>query len=513
MRKRFAFAAALALAAAAIAPAAAQDPALTLTPLGTYAAGAFDEGAAEIVAYHPATTQLYVVNGATASIDILNIADPAAPALVSSIDVTQYAEGATHVTVFGDLIAIALENGQEPGAVGFFNPDGSFIASYEVGALPDMLTFTPDGTKVLTANEGEPNDDYSVDPEGSVSIVDISAGADAATVTTVGFADVMLEEAVRVYGPNATQAQDLEPEYIAVSPDGATAYVTLQEANALGVIDIAGATVTAVVPLGYKDHSQPGNELDASDEDGAINIVNHPVFGLYQPDAIAAYEVDGAVYLVTANEGDTRDYETFGEEERVEDVTLDAEAFPNAAELQAPEVLGRLTIVTPFSDTDGDGDLDRLFIPGGRSFSIWAADGTLVYDSGADLERITAELFPEEFNATNDENGSFDNRSDNKGPEPEGVVLGQIGEATYAFIGLERIGGVFVYDVTDPTAPVYVTYVNNRDFSGDAEAGTAGDLGPEGLRFIPAADSPTGDALLVVANEISGTTTIYSITQ
>lgn len=513
MRRLRLFSAAAAVALLAAAPAFAQEGALTLTPLGTYAAGAFDEGAAEIVAFHPATSQLYVVNGATASIDILNIADPAAPTLVSSIDVTPYAEGSTHVTVFGDLLAVALENGQANGAVGFFNPDGSFIASYEVGALPDMLTFTPDGTKVLTANEGEPNSDYSVDPEGSVSIVDISAGVEAATVTTVSFADVMLDPAVRVFGPNATQAQDLEPEYVAVSADGSTAYVTLQEANALGVIDIASATVTAVVPLGLKDHSLPGNELDASDEDGAINITSHPVFGLYQPDAVVAYEANGATYLVTANEGDTRDYETFAEEERVEDMTLDAETFPNAAELQAPEVLGRLTILTPFSDTDGDGDLDVLYVPGGRSFSIWAADGTLVYDSGSALETLIAELVPEEFNATNDENGSFDNRSDNKGPEPEGIALGQIGDATYAFIGLERIGGVMVYDISDPAAPVFVTYANNRDFTGDAEAGTAGDLGPEGLRFIPASDSPTGEALLVVANEISGTTTVYSVTQ
>lgn len=485
---------------------------VTLTVLGTYGHGAFDEGASEIAAYDPVSRTVYVVNGESETIDMLDISDPTAPTLKGQIDVTAVGASPNSVAVHNGIVAVAIEAdpSQDPGYVAFYTPDGTLISSVQVGALPDMLTFTPDGTKVLTANEGEPSDDYTVDPEGSVSIIDISGGVENATVTTAGFAGITVDAAVRLYGPNPTPELNLEPEYIAVSPDSATAYVTLQEANALGVVDLMTGTVTAVVPLGFKDHSQPGNELDAGGDDGAINIANWPVFGMYQPDAIATYTVGDQLYLVTANEGDTREYDGYSEEGELGETPVD-EAFPNLAEITTEAAILGLEIVTSTGDTDGDGDLDQLYIPGARSFSIWAADGTLVYDSGADFERITGEAYPDDFNSTNDENGDFDGRSDNKGPEPEGVALGVIGERTYAFIVLERIGGVMVYDITDPMAVSFVSYTNNRDFSGDAEAGTAGDLGPEGVLFIAAADSPTGANLLVVTNEISGTTTIYEV--
>jgi hypothetical protein len=268
--------------------------------------------------------------------------------------------------------------------------------------------------------------------------------------------------------------------------------------------------ITSIVPLGFKDHSEAGNGFDASNRDDAINIQTHPVFGMYQPDAIATYEVQGETYVVTANEGDARDYDGFSEEDRVKDLDLDPTAFPDADTLQADENLGRLNITTTLGDTDGDGDYDQLFAYGARSFSIWDAEGNLVWDSGDQFEQKLAALLPDDFNATNDENDSFDNRSDDKGPEPEGVTIGRVGSRIYAFIGLERVGGIMMYDITDPDNPQFVNYVNNRDFSGDAEAGTAGDLGPEGVLFIDQDQSPTGQNLLVVTNEISGTTTVYS---
>lgn len=502
-------------------PSFAQTSPLTLEPIGTYATGAFDEGAAEIAAYHAATRTLFVVNGNDDSVDLLDMTDPAAPTLRGQITFEAYGSGATHVVVNGDLVAIAVvgEETDSPGTVVFTTPDGTVLNAVEVGVLPDQLIFSPDGTKVLTANEGEPNDDYSIDPEGSVSIIDISNGVENATVVTVGFADfnagapraAELPAEVRIYGPNATVAQDLEPEYVAISPDGTTAFVTLQENNALAIIDIASATVTGIRWLGVKDHSLEGNGADFSNEDGAIRIENWPVFGLYMPDALIAFEAMDQVYLISANEGDAREYDVFAEEIEVSEQTLDPQAFPNADALIAESELGKLEFTSVGADADGDGDIDVIHALGARSFSIWAADGTLVYDSGDAFEQITAQALPDEFNSTNDENGSFDDRSDNKGPEPEGIALGVIGETLYAFIGLERIGGVMVYDITDPTAPVFVTYANNRDFSGDAEAGTAGDLGPEGLLFIPAADSPNGRDLLVVTNEVSGTTTIFQI--
>jgi DNA-binding beta-propeller fold protein YncE len=507
-----------------VVPAFAQDAALTIEPLGTYATGVFDEGAAEIVSYDAETQSLFIVNGGASTIDILNIADPANPTLTSQIDVTAYGGAANSVEVRDGIVAAAVEADPktDPGSVVFFNTSGEFISQVGVGALPDMLIFTPDGAKVLTANEGEPSDDYSVDPEGSVSVIDISGGVENVTdenVTTLGFTDFNTEGSragelnadIRVYSPNATAAQDFEPEYIAVSPDNSTAFVTLQEANALAVIDLNTAVITEIRSFGFKDHSAEGNALDVSNEDGAINITNWPVLGMYQPDAIVAYQAGDTTYLVSANEGDTRDYDGYSEEGEVSEITLDPDTFPNAEELQQEGNLGKLELTVANGDTDGDGDFDAIYLPGGRSFSIWTLDGTLVFDSGDQLERTMAELYPDDFNATNDENGSFDDRSDNKGPEPEGIALGTIGDSTYAFIGLERISAIAVYDITDPAAPALVTWVSNRDFSGEPSEGTAGDLGPEGLIFISADESPNGENLLVVANEISGSTTVYQV--
>ncbi|HMB91282.1 MAG TPA: choice-of-anchor I family protein, partial [Rhodothermales bacterium] len=490
--------------------------------LGRYETGLFDEGAAEIVAYDAPTQRLFFVNAESNDVVVLDISDPANPIEVFTLDPSDYGNEANSVAISNGLVAVAVEAdpSQDPGQVVFYDTDGNALAHYPVGALPDAVVFTPDGTRVIVANEGEPNDDYDVDPEGSVSIIDISAGVNSGGVTSVGFADFNadgsraseLPAEVRIFGPNATVAQDLEPEYIAVSQYGSMAYVTLQENNALAIIDVEAGTVQEIVSLGFKDHSLAENRIDASNRDDAVNFQTWPVLGMYQPDAIAAYSHQGTTYLVTANEGDARDYDAFSEEERVEDLTLDPDAYPDAATLQMEENLGRLNSTTATGDTDGDGDIDQIYAYGARSFSIWTADGTLVYDSADDFERITAERFPNEFNATNDENDTFDNRSDDKGPEPEGIVLGTVGMRTYAFIGLERIGGVMVYDVTDPLAPVFLDYVTSRDFTGDAEAGTAGDLGPEGLAYIPAADSPNGQNLLVVSNEVSGSVAIFAFT-
>lgn len=881
---------------------------IELSVLGTYETGVYNEGAAEIPAYDPVTQRLFVVNANSATVDILDASDPNNLSLIQSIDIPALGPNfgaANSVAVKNGIVAVAVENAnkQEAGSVVFFDTDGNDLNQVAVGALPDMLTFSPDGTKVLVANEGEPNDDYTLDPEGSVSIIDISNGVANATVTTADFQafndrqDELIASGVRIFGPNATVAQDVEPEYITVSSDSTTAFISLQENNAIARLDIAAGEITDIFPLGYKDHraelsletytfdvaslpslgtvgdrtiplsgfsalyfegvdkatgnlkfitvsdrgpdggrdeagnlifllpdfqpsltrfelaptgeielteriglkrsdgtplsglpnlsgedpdlpavdpegnplepdplgidaegvvvasdgtfwvvdeyrpsiyhfqadgtlierfvpqglpaevgtpalpedyaqrrpnrgfeavayedgklyafvqsplnnptssatatirilefdtatktttgeylyiqedvgnaaddpsdkigdavslgngqflvverdsgfgstsqktvfrinlneatnlqTLPGtvleagetfdsltpeqlaakeiqpvpkeiyadltalgydftdkpeglalidantiavlndndfganpnipiglgiirnlnanNGLDASDRDGGINIGNEPILGMYQPDAIALYEANGQTFIVTANEGDARDYDGFSEEVRVQDLTLSPEAFPDATALQLDSALGRLRVTNTLGDLNDDGQYEELYAFGGRSFSIFQVTATgleLVFDSGDDFEQITAELIPDYFNSDNSENDSFDSRSDDKGPEPEGLVLGTVGDRTFAFIGLERVGGIMTYDITNPFNPLFVKYITNRDFTGDAEAGTAGDLGPEGLIFIPGSDSPIANPLLAVANEISGTTTLFEV--
>lgn len=931
---------------------------INLSQIGTYTS----EDGAEILAHDPQTQRLFVTTGDT--VEIIDISDPANPTRFGEIDLSNIGSfvggGSNSVAVNNGIVAVAVEadTAQDNGVVAFYNTNGVLQNSVEVAALPDMLTFTPDGTKVIVANEGEPNDDYTIDPEGSISIIDISGGianVTTANVTSAGFTGFndrkqeLIEKGVRIFGPNATVAQDLEPEYIAVSADGSTAIVTLQENNAIAVVDIASGTVADVLPLGVKDHSkgqpnltqyqfsnlpvlgttattnpedstettagqdillgglsglfyegtaangnlqfvtvpdrgpngnsadvdgdgdndrpfalpdyqarvvkfelnettgqienlsevlltrqdgttpitgrpniagvdeepvdlfgnllgydefgadlegvvinpgdgsywmvdeyrpaiynfdstgtlinrfvpqgtgtlggQPagtygtetlpaeysnrrpnrgfeavaldteegilysfiqtplanpdrdasnnsdvirilgidpatgnpvseyvylledpavrdggrvdkigdavyigdgkfkvierdsavgenakkfifeidlqgatnlladdapalmagmtleehtaseleaqgigvvnktkvtnlpsigyqagdkpeglallpdgrlavlndndfglldediagdgtvpvnpnptpvvlgiidfpeGNQLDASNEDGGIDIKNHPILGLYQPDAIASFEVDGKTFYITANEGDARDYDGFSEEVRVGDVddddndviVLDPTAYPDAATLKQDQNLGRLKTTTTLGDYDGDGDVDQIFSYGARSFSIWDGVGNLVFDSGDQIAEILEEQTPDLFNAdfddeVTDDNGNLnfsdsspsfgrDDRSDDKGAEPESVTVGMVDGKPYGFIGLERAGGgVLVYDLSDPTEPVFNQYIR-----------TEGDVAPEGLQFIAADESPNGKPMLAVANEVSNTTTLYEI--
>jgi len=929
-----------------------QVPAQVMKYLSRYTSNppAYNAGAAEVVAYDPATKRVAYIDANANKVTIIDVSDVDNPTFVRDIFLLAYNGAANSIAIHNGLVAIALENltsKQLPGSVLFVDINGLFRAIYEVGALPDMLTFTPDGTRVIVCNEGEPNADYSVDPEGSVSIINISSGVTTATVQTVGFTslngkqDSLRAMGIRIFGPNATVAQDLEPEYAAISADSRTAYVAIQEANALAIIDIPSATLTRVVALGYKDYSKglprvtkypwtdrpiigetpagqeiklggnsglwyvgtapgdttkwrflthpdrgpnaepsvvdgatrrpfalpefqaevdlielnrvtgevslvertplyrfddddsvaisglpnmqaagqgfaytdelpvdllgeelendpfgadlegivvdaqgnwwmvdeyrpaiyhfepsgrminryvpagtaasvgaaagtfgveaipavyarrranrgfeaiaiegniiyafiqspidnpdvandvnsrnstwcrilafntqtmavvgeylypmfekfggadkigdavslgngrfmvierddatglrarkylfeidlrgatnlttasinlplgrtieslsfeemaqngikpvwkqkavylPGigygdydkpeglarinnntfaiindndfgvgasplpnpptgriaideskvpvlgiitfdrpNGLDPSDRDsgvgnlGAYRMGNWPVYGMYQPDAIDLITVDGQTYIVSANEGDAREYDTYAEEVRVNasNVLLDAESFAGWPNLKLNTTMGRLTIVNNMGDVDGDGDYDRMYTLGARSFSIWNADGNLIWDSGNEFERLTYQFHPQNFNTGHTTN-AIDDRSDNKGPEPEAVSIGIINDSTYAFIGNERIGGIFMYNVSDPTNPRYTDYVNSRNFAvtpslANVTNGTVGDLGTEVIKFIPGSISPNGAHLIISGNEISGTVSLYSV--
>ncbi|MDQ1085295.1 MULTISPECIES: choice-of-anchor I family protein [Microbacterium] len=544
-------------ASAAVVPAPVRDSpadsAVSLRPIGTYETGVFDQSAAEIV--HAYKNRLFVVNAQAGAVDVLDNTDPTAPKKLFSIAGTGVANS---VAVRADgLGVIALEDVDKtaPGRLVFFDADAAVatvLGEVAVGALPDMVTISDDGTVAVVANEGEPAENFSVDPEGSVGVVSLPVGKSAPAqdaVRTAGFeafeqgGTKTLDPGVRVFGPDVAApdqgdtplaanrvSRNLEPEYVAVA--GGTAYVTLQEANSFAVVDIASAEVTAVRPLGIKPYYS-GVTLDASDRDpeGAPTYNQssyYDLWGMYMPDGIQAYEANGETYLVTANEGDGRAWGDYTDTARVGDLGEDGLAPVCADAAVGTHVddaqLGRLNIATDMGLNADGSCYTSLYTFGGRGFSVWDTEGNRMFDSNADFEAITHDANPEFFNSNHSES-NLEGRSDDKGPEPENLAIGQVDGRTYAFIGLERVGGVMTYDITDPRNATYAGYVNNRDFSvsvedeltGDAAAdrtllSQAGDLGPEGVEFIPVESSPNGRPLVVVGNEVSGTTTVFEVT-
>ncbi|MGI2029935.1 MULTISPECIES: choice-of-anchor I family protein [unclassified Endozoicomonas] len=535
-----------------------------MQPVGRYASGTFFEGAAEIVSWHKTSQSIFVVNAGEKTIDILDASQLTSKALAnpltdsnltkrSSIDIQSYLPdielgAANSLSLHDGLLAVAVEADikQENGVVILFNIDDQGNATYRdyvhTSALPDMVTFTPNGKYALVANEGEPSEDYKIDPEGSISIIQINDNGTVGEVRQVGFTEFNkygprhneLSEQVRVFGRNATVAQDLEPEFITVSNDSKKAYVSLQENNAQAIIDIEAAEVVKIFPLGYKDFGK--YTADISNRDGGVNLKTWAgVYGMYQPDTLASYEANGKTYVVSANEGDARDYWydspsrtdclnsgglkfdeddgclAYTEEFRVKKVKV-ADEHPNADKAKDSAGMAQLKITNTLGDSDNDGEFEQLYAYGTRSFAIWDESGNLVFDSGDDFERITAEILKSDFN-NNDDETKGDNRSDDKGPEPEALAIGEINGRHYAFVGLERTGGLFMYDITSPESPEYVRYIHNRDFSVNVaeQPELAGDLSPEGMVFVAEADSPTGKPLLIIGHEVSGSTLVYEI--
>jgi DNA-binding beta-propeller fold protein YncE len=468
-----------------------EDPA-TFAEVGSIDIG--DTGAAEISAFDPATNRLFVVNNGTVNkIDVIDFKDPANMKVIGSISMAPYGGAVNSVAVYDGKLAAAIEstNKQANGKVAVFKTsDYSEIKVINVGALPDMITFSPDGKYIMTANEGEPNDTYTNDPAGTVSIISVNDGY---AVTTIDFSSFVGQQAAlkakgfRVFGIGNDFVKDIEPEYITISEDSKTAWVTLQENNAIAKIDIDSKSIINIFPLGFKDYNLDGNEIDPSDKDDKLTLGKWNVKGIYMPDAIAVSEVSGVPYLFTANEGDSREYAALTEVKRVKDIKLDAIAFPTGTTLKQDAQLGRLNITTTLGDTDSDGDFDALYSLGSRSFSVWNGNtGSQVFDSKNELDVKTIAA------------GVYDDaRSDDKATEPEGVAIGKIGNKKVAFIGMERVDAVAVYDITDPTKPVYLQLLK----CGDA---------PEGVLIIPAKNSPTKKSLLVVSSENDGVVKVYT---
>jgi len=485
--------------------------------------GSFDPSGAststcEIVVHDPVSQRLFTTSAIAGFLDIINFSNPAAPTLVSSINMNTYG-GVTSVAVKNGVVAVASPNADETlnGSVVFFDTNGTFLKQVTVGALPDMITFSPDGTKVMTANEGQPNANYSIDPEGSVSIINIAGGIpnlNQSNVTTLLFTayntqeTALIASGVRKLKLTSTLSQDFEPEFITISADSQKAWVTLQENNAIVEINLTTSTISDIWALGAKDVSIPGNGMDISDNNGQVLIANWPIKAFYMPDAVANYTVGGTTYLVTANEGDEKEYTGFVERTTVGASTyiLDAALYPHAAVLKQSYNMGRFRVSNLSGNTDADTDFEVISAVGSRSFSIFnATTKQIVFDSGDDFEKYTAANLPTLFNADHSDNISK-GRSRAKGPEPEGVTIAQISNQTFAFISLERVGGVMVYNITNPNNVTFVEYKNSRSTSA-----WSGDNGPEGITYIKPENSPNGTPYILVANEISGTITIFEV--
>lgn len=566
---------------------------LAIEVVGRFAAGGVDvygKSAAEVVQFHSASGAAFAVNAASNEIEVISLSNIGTTEVGNPItdtsltsqsisfsdsvtvkddmgaDQTVALGAANSIAISGDMLAIAVQAAvkTDPGVVLFYSlsalGEGTFVKAVSAGALPDMVAFSPDGSKVLVANEGEPDTDFNVDPEGSISVITITDAIPSDNATTINMTSDMVFSSDSLddedYDTDAerkallqlsgvkfasldpsTVAQELEPEYITFSADGSKAYVSLQESNAMGIIDLDDNTIE-VRGLGFKDWSQYQFDFTNDDEIASFTSVDG-LYGMYQPDTITSYQWNGATFILSANEGDSRDWDAYSEEIRVRDIVdpdeLNMTLSPSLQAVYdasgARNGLGRLKVTTALGDADQDGEYEALYAYGGRSFSIWDQNINQVFDSGDDFGKISAAVLGNDFNSAHTENKG-DNRSDDKGGEPEAIAVGEIEGRMYAFIGLERSGDLFTYDVTNPFQVAFVAHYNNRDFSTDFEldddldnpcdvaegmncdeVAMSGDLGPESIYFVHADDSPNGNSLLIIGNEVSGTVTIYQVTE
>ncbi|MFO1075323.1 MAG: choice-of-anchor I family protein [Geminicoccaceae bacterium] len=543
------------LLAIAAGQAFAGAPGITLRPLGSYREevrpGVCRTNIAQIGAYDAASRRVFVTNSTDRSLDILDIGNPWRPTLVRRVAVADLTGSdnfePTGVAASGGLVALtaeAIDPVSAGGKVLLLDRNGRLLRAFAVGSGPERVAFTPNGLTIVASIQGEKDTDHAIDPKGGVAVIDLKRGIRRAEVRFADFSAfdsaALVAQGVRI-GPNPSapdQLQpavlDLEPHFVTVSDDSRTAWVSLQVNNALAVVDLDRARVSAVLPLGLKNHNLPGNGLDASKDDGIVNIRHWPVWGAYMPDGIAAFRLHGTTWLATANEGDTRDDAIEVGDDAVQ---LDPAVFPDAAALQDRTRLGRLEVSTLPQDAlpNARGEYRRLVAFGARSLALWSTAGRRLYDSGDQLEQITAD--PAQagagaafFNTTDDAN-SFDNRSPRRGPQPLGLTVGRIGGRVYAFAGLEKQGGIIIANLTEAPARVSLGYASTRDFAQDPSAGGTldtheevncaldrslprpgrSDLAPEGLQFVPAERSPNHGPMLIVTYDTSGSTRMLAI--
>ena len=522
--------------------------------VGRYVTGA-GLGGAEISAVDTASKRLFITNGAKNTIDIVDISNLKKPKLIKAVSFTS--AGATGIQSVAAkngvvLVAAQMASATSPGRIFVMDVNGKLRAGLargiEVGVLPDHVSISPNGNYAIVANEGQPANycltngalPETTDPLGSISIINLSSKTP--TAKTIDFKSYeerkngITYAGGRIFGPNASLAQDIEPEYAAFSADSAYAYVTLQENNAVATVDVESGAIINIVGLGVKNHNLFNAGLDSSDRDNKIDIVARNIQGMYLPDAIGTIDAGGNTYMVTANEGDAREYACLlggtdatkveAEDPRLADVadtTVDS-TFKGSG------IAGRMK-VTQFSPANISGETIRsttkvkdAFSFGTRSFTVWKSNlnngvfpADRVFDSGDAIERIITQerplgVFNADWNTSTGFINSFESRSASKGPEPEGLAIGKAYGRTWMVLALERDNGLMLYDMTNPVKPMFRQYINKAVPGGNIQDGTAGDVSPEGVLFLEADQSPTGKPMVVVSYELSGSVAFFELT-
>ena len=522
--------------------------------VGRYVTGA-GLGGAEISAVDTASKRLFITNGAKNTIDIVDISNLKKPKLIKAVSFTS--AGATGIQSVAAkngvvLVAAQMASTTSPGRIFVMDVNGKLRAGLasgiEVGVLPDHVSISPNGNYAIVANEGQPANycltngalPETTDPLGSISIINLSSKTP--TAKTIDFKSYeerkngITYAGGRIFGPNASLAQDIEPEYAAFSADSTYAYVTLQENNSIATVDVESGTIINIVGLGVKNHNLFNAGLDSSDRDNKIDIVARNIQGMYLPDAIGTIDAGGNTYMVTANEGDAREYACLlggtdatkveAEDPRLADVadtTVDS-TFKGSG------IAGRMK-VTQFSPANISGETIRsttkvkdAFSFGTRSFTVWKSNlnngvfpADRVFDSGDAIERIITQerplgVFNADWNTSTGFINSFESRSASKGPEPEGLAIGKAYGRTWMVLALERDNGLMLYDMTNPVKPMFRQYINLSIPGGDIQVGSAGDVSPEGVLFLEAAQSPTGKPMVVVSYELSGSVAFFEVT-
>ncbi len=524
-------------------PALANTATLKVTEIASIASGD-GEGSSEIATYHAGSKRIFATNGVKNSIDIFDITDVANPKKVGAVSLAPYGNDVTSVAAGQDVIVAAVHVTETFSATGVpttpngkivvFDPNGKVLSSSDIlGVQPDSVTFAPNGTTALVAIEAQPvcakdnpataekeNTDYAKasDPVGGVSIVDLTNPA-APVVRFAGFDKFtvaqMKAKGIAVSSVVNNVSKDFEPEFVSAA-DMKYAYVTIQEANAIGKLNIESATFVAVTRAFESKLSTVAR--DTSDRDSGAGPRNYAnVVGASQPDAIAAFKMGAARYFVTANEGDAREYSCLDDDLRAASLKVDPWRFPNWSTLSASAALGRAKVNPTIGDSNGDGDIDTIHLRGSNSMTMYR-NGVVIWDSGELLDQIQTKAFGV-ANINGSHSLSSDkstmnyvgqDRSDDKGAEPEGVAIGMVGDRRVAILGLERMTALAIFDITDPGNPVFQEWLQMLP----TKATPAKDVkhwSPEGIVFVPADKSPSGKALIITSYELSGSLSIHQI--